>query len=243
MTQPALLLIDSVRKRFGAAEVLAGISLTIAPGEIFGLIGLNGVGKTTLIKIILDLLKKDSGTVAIGGVDHLQATSRAGLFYLPEKFMPSPMLTGHEYLALSAAFHRQSYRKSEGEEWAAKLDLAPAALRQTIRRYSKGMGQKLGLISALQSNAPLLLLDEPMSGLDPKARAYLKRALKAYCSEGRSIFFSSHILADMDEICQRIGVLHQGQLRFTGTPEEFKHRHQREGLSLEEAFLELIEAA
>ena len=233
--------IKTITKKYGNRAVLDDVSLKLVPGEIFGLIGLNGVGKTTLIKITLDLLKADKGSVEFFGESHNAANARRHICYLPEKFMPSPYLKGHEFLSLTASYYQRSYKNSEGESLAASLDLDPKALEQKIVRYSKGMGQKLGLISAFLSETPLLILDEPMSGLDPKARVYLKRVLQGYRDAGRTIFFSSHILADMEQICDRIAVLHDGKIIFNGTPDLFKKKYQAKGKTLEETFLSVLE--
>ncbi len=241
MTNPVT--IANLTKNYGGKAVLDAVNLSLNAGEIFGLIGLNGVGKTTMIKILLDLLKAESGIIEIFGEAHTQSKSRRHLCYLPEKFMPSPYLKGHEFLSLAAAYYHLPYTKAQGEAMAEELDLKPQALEQKISRYSKGMGQKLGLISALLSEAPLLVLDEPMSGLDPKARIYLKRALQAYRDKGRTIFFSSHILADMEQICDRIAVLHEGKILFIGTPAAFKDMYHSDGRSLEETFLSALESA
>ena len=239
--EKAPLEINGITKKYGKRKVLDGVDFKLAPGEIFGLIGLNGVGKTTLIKIILDLLKADKGNIQLFGEDHTIAKSRRHLCYLPEKFMPSPDLKGHEFLSLAASYYEKPYKKEQGQRMAESLDLDPKALQQKIARYSKGMGQKLGLISAFLSETPVLILDEPMSGLDPKARVYLKRVLQSYRDAGRTIFFSSHILADMDQICDRIAVLHAGNIVFTGTPEVFKKEYQAKGKTLEETFLSVLE--
>lgn len=233
--------ITQVQKAYAKKKVLKDISLELKPGEIFGLIGLNGVGKTTLIKIILDLLSADHGEVKLFAQSHKEARARRHLCYLPEKFQPSSYLKGSEFISLSADYYRKDYAPKEAEAYAKKLDLDPAALYQKVARYSKGMGQKLGLISAFISKAPLLILDEPMSGLDPKARVYLKRCLKDYVKQGNTVFFSSHILADMEQICDRIAVLHGGTLVFTGTPAEFKKKYKAKGADLEETFLRAIE--
>lgn len=235
------LAISDVAKTYGKKQVLKQISLALEAGEIFGLIGLNGVGKTTMIKILLDLLEPDKGTVKLFGQTHKQARARRHLCYLPEKFQPSPYLKGSEFVALSAAYYRTDYKHEEAEAMAEKLDLDPAALKQKVARYSKGMGQKLGLISAFVSKAPLLILDEPMSGLDPKARVFLKRCLKEYVKAGNTVFFSSHILADMEQICDRIAVLHRGTLVFTGTSAAFKKTYKAKGADLEETFLRAID--
>jgi ABC-2 type transport system ATP-binding protein len=234
----APLQVEHICKAFQRKPVLNEVSLSLNRGEIFGLIGLNGIGKTTLIKIILNLLKSDRGTASIFGVASHDEQARRALAYLPEKFQPSRYLKGHEYLELSLRFYQQPYDRAEGQRQAELLDLDPKALDRRVGSYSKGMGQKLGLLGALMSNTPLLLLDEPMSGLDPKARILLKRQLKAAREAGRTIFFSSHILADIDEICDRIAILHDGVFQFIGTSADFKARYAN--MTLEEAFLEAI---
>jgi ABC-2 type transport system ATP-binding protein len=129
--------------------------------------------------------------------------------------------------------------RSAAVDIAAKLDLDPAALDRYVRTYSKGMGQKLGLLGGFLVNAPLMILDEPMSGLDPRARVFLKDQLMAARASGRSIFFSSHILSDIEEICDRIGILHGSRIIFLGTPQEFVTQYAAP--SLERAFLKALE--
>jgi ABC-2 type transport system ATP-binding protein len=116
--------------------------------------------------------------------------------------------------------------------------LNPAVLTARVGSYSKGMGQKLGLVGAFLIDSPLLVLDEPMSGLDPRARIKLKEMLLSVKKKGKTVFFSSHILSDLDEICDRIGVIHEGKLFFIGTPADFKAKYQ--DASLEKAFLRSI---
>jgi ABC-2 type transport system ATP-binding protein len=236
---PDPLTINKIHKSFGPAKVLDEVSFNVKGGEIFGLIGLNGVGKTTLIKIMLDLLNADSGSCSFFNIDHKLTNSRENIAYLPEKFHPSPFLTGHEFLFLAMSYQKKIYHKELAIDMAIKLSLDPKALTQKIMRYSKGMGQKLGLLSIFLSQAPLLILDEPMSGLDPKARIQLKTMLLDYIGNNeKTIFFSSHILADIDEICHRIAVIDQGKLIFLGTPARFKKCYDE--LSLEQAFIKSI---
>lgn len=232
------LIVNQICKSFDGKVVLKPLSLTLQEGEIFGLIGLNGIGKTTLIKIILDLLTADSGEATIFGLPSSAVASRRNLSYLPEKFQPSRYLKGHEYLALSLSFYGKPYDHEVAREEAKIIDLDPDALDRLVGSYSKGMGQKLGLLGAIMVDTSLLILDEPMSGLDPKARILLKEKLKSLQKEGKTIFFSSHILADIDEICTRIGVLHNGELLFVGKPEEFKKSRNMQ--ALEPAFLDAI---
>jgi ABC-2 type transport system ATP-binding protein len=232
------LFLSQIHKAYQAKQVLQDISVELVSGEIFGLIGLNGAGKTTLIKIMLDLTQADAGDVLWFGQPAAQVEARRYLSYLPEKFQPSRYLKGSEYLSLSLAYYQMALDRDKARQWANLLDLDPDVLDQRVGRYSKGMGQKLGLLSAMLADRPVLLLDEPMSGLDPRARIRLKEALLAAKKEGKTIFFSSHILSDLDEICDRVAVLHEGVLRYIGSPAAF--RDTQKTRSLEQAFLASI---
>lgn len=228
----------NVTAGYGKRVVLRDISFTVSPSECFGLIGLNGIGKTTLIRSVLGL-KNTSGRISLFGVRNILASSRRNLIYLPERFHPSPQLYGWEYLSILAAYFDQAVDRSEAERIANGLDLEPAALSRKVRTYSKGMGQKLGLVGTFLVKAPLMILDEPMSGLDPRARVLLKDRLIDARRDGRTIFFSSHILADIQEICDRIGVIHAGRMIFLGTPGDFLERYR--AATLERAFLAALE--
>jgi ABC-2 type transport system ATP-binding protein len=232
------LTISNICKKYGSKDVLRDVSLEVNKGEIFGLIGLNGAGKTTLIKIILGLLQQDDGSASIFGIDSHAPNARTNLSFLPEKFQPSHYLKGKEFLSLTLSYYGIKYDHEEARDRAEQLNLDPKVLDWKITKYSKGMGQKLGLLSALLTKTPLLMLDEPMSGLDPSSRIYLKDSLLDYAKSGDTIFFSSHILSDIDEICNRIAVLHANKMIFVGTPEEFKKLHNEK--SLERTFLKAI---
>jgi len=236
---PAPLFIEDVHKSYDNRKVLEEIGFSLVPGEIFGLIGLNGAGKTTLIKIILDLVKSEQGKVQIFGMPSTNLNSRRQLSYLPEKFQPSRYLKGLEYLDLALSYYGKKLDVEQARNNAVHLDLDPRVLDARVGSYSKGMGQKLGLLGAFMMDASLLLLDEPMSGLDPRARIKLKDMLLAAKNQGKTIFFSSHILSDLDEICDRIGVIHNGRLVYIGTPGSFKKQYSE--ASLEKAFLRSIE--
>lgn len=231
--------VQSVHKSYGGQKVLEEISFSLVPGEIFGLIGLNGAGKTTLIKIILDLINSDAGNVQIFGTESTNIDARRRLSYLPEKFQPSRYLKGLEYLDLALSYYGKKLDPDEAKQNALELDLNPAVLEKRVGSYSKGMGQKLGLLGAFMVDSSLLVLDEPMSGLDPSVRIKLKNLLLSAKPFGKTIFFSSHILSDIDEICDRIGVIHAGKLFFIGTPADFKKQYGE--VSLEKAFLNSIE--
>jgi ABC-2 type transport system ATP-binding protein len=232
--EPAPLAITGLTKRY-RRPVLEGLSLTLEAGEIFALVGLNGAGKTTLFKLVLGLARADAGEAWLFGRPSHDAAARAAVSFLPERFQPSPLLTGREFVELTLAYYGERAERGPTAALADALAFPPALLDSRISTYSKGMGQKVGLISALLPARPLLVLDEPMSGLDPEARAALKARLRAESAAGRTVFFSSHMLADIDEICHRIGVLHDRRLIFTGTLAEFRRRHP--GETLEAAFL------
>jgi ABC-2 type transport system ATP-binding protein len=223
---------------YGKRTVISGIDFDLRQGEVFGLIGLNGVGKTTLIKSILGLGQAE-GYVSFFGQPIGPPQVRAKLAYLPEKFQPSALLRGWEFLKLTLDYFSLSLDRDAARAMCAGLDLDAEVLERNVRTYSKGMGQKLGLVGTLLTALPLLILDEPMSGLDPKARIMLKDRLLEYRATGRTVFFSSHILADIEEICGRIGIIHNGALIFLGTPAELIARHGAP--TLERAFLSAIE--
>jgi ABC-type multidrug transport system ATPase subunit len=236
---PHAIEIAGLCSRYGRTDVLEDITLNVHQGEIIGLVGLNGAGKSTLLKSILMLVVPTAGSVHLFGQPHDQPGSRAQLAYLPEKFQPPSHLPGHDFVRLSLAFYRRRVRRAVVCGLAEEIDLDPAALRKPISSYSKGMAQKLGILATLLTDRPLLILDEPMSGLDPKGRVLLKRQLSAARARGHTIFMSSHILADHDELCDRVAVLHRGRLGYVGSPAGLKE--SQGAPTLETAFLAAIE--
>lgn len=231
------LLIRDLRAAYGGDPVFDGLNLELRPGEIFGLVGLNGAGKTTLIRALLGLHKAE-GTVSLFGQPADRVAARRNLVYLPERYLPSPLLKGWEVLSLALSPYGQRLDRTKAVALCRGLDFDPALLDRLGRDYSKGMGQKLGLAAALLAERPLLILDEPMSGLDPRARIHLKNRLGDYRAAGRTVFFSSHVLADVEELCDRIAVLHDGRLAYGGAPEGLIA--QTGAGNLERAFLAVI---
>ena len=230
--------VDAISKSYGSHQVLDAISFDLKPGEIFGLVGLNGAGKTTLIKILLDLAEANAGKASIFGEPCSTVKARERISYLPEKFAPSRYLKGDEYLSLALYYYGKKLDKDAARKLAADLDLNPEVLGSKVGGYSKGMGQKLGLIGAFMVDQPFMILDEPMSGLDPRARIALKEVMLRARGEGKTLFFSSHILSDIEEICDRIGIIHDSKLVYLGTAAEFKPTFAES--TLERAFLKAI---
>jgi ABC-2 type transport system ATP-binding protein len=239
MTQPAVRF-DQVRKSYGRQTVLQGIDLDVAAGVTFGLVGINGAGKTTLIKCLLDFCHVDDGRIEIFGTRHTDSQSRARLAFLPERFMPPYFLTGRDFLNYMLALDERAASEDKLLAMFAALDLDAAALDKPVRSYSKGMTQKLGLAACLLAEPDLLILDEPMSGLEPLARARVKQLLRQLRDQGRTLFFTSHALSNVEEICEYMVVLHQGSLRFSGSPGELMLRHASD--TMEQAFLKCIES-
>ncbi len=214
------------------------IEFVISKGEYVGLVGVNGAGKTTLIKVILDFISVDKGRIEIFGRSHKETSARKALSFLPERFLPPHYLTGQNFLAYMAELNSVQLKDKDIKRIFEVLDLDISALKKFVRQYSKGMAQKLGLAASLLSQRPMLVFDEPMSSLDPKARAYLKRYLPGLKEQQVTLFFTTHLLADIDPICDRIIILHEGRLRFNGSPEQCCERYQT--TSLEEAYLRCI---
>ncbi len=216
----ALLECEQVCKRFGAERVLDQVSFRIDAGEAVALVGVNGAGKTTLLRGLLDLNRIDAGTVTIAGLPHTVTASRRGLSYLAERFSPPPFASGEEFLRHLLALHGRRLDLAAMAREAVALDLEPKVLQRRAREYSKGMAQKLGLLGCILADSPLLVLDEPMSGLDPKARALFKQRLAALRDAGAGLLFSSHLLVDVEALCNRMMVLDGGRLVFNGAPSE-----------------------
>ncbi|MAQ70936.1 MAG: ABC transporter family protein [Alphaproteobacteria bacterium] len=218
--------------------VANNISLDVQKGEIFGLIGLNGVGKTTLIKTILDLRGSPEETILIYGQNNHDMDTRKQISYLPERFDAPSFLSGIEFIKLTCDFYHHKVKEEDIEKLADMLALKKEFLRKKVDSYSKGMRQKLGLIATVLTPCQFLILDEPMSGLDPMARVRVKTLLKEIKGWGKTVFLSSHILADLDELCDNVAVLSNGNIVYRGTPE--KLRQDTKQKTLEHAFLKLI---
>jgi ABC-2 type transport system ATP-binding protein len=235
----ALVYIDQVDVAYGKQQVLFDISLAIEAGECYGLIGLNGAGKTTLIKTLLGLRQPLRGSITMFGSVQGQHAHKNRLAYLPEKFDPPAFLTGLEFIRFSLSLYKKKLSIDKAKEWAALFGLDDKALTQRVSTYSKGMRQKIGLMATMLTDVDLLILDEPMSGLDPRARAQVKDAIAAYQRSGKTVLICSHILSDLDELCAHIGIIHRGHLAYNGTPQDLRTQTGKD--NLERAFLSIID--
>lgn len=231
--------LNSLRVCYGDKTVVDGIDLQVKKGEIFGLIGLNGAGKTTIIKTVLGLREQNDGDVRVLDLAKGDIRAKKSLSYLPEKFEPPWFLTGMEFLKFSLSLYSADFDENKMLEAAKSLALDTEALKRRVNTYSKGMRQKLGIMGTLLNGAHLFILDEPMSGLDPQARALVKSMILDMKQEHQTVFLCSHVLADMDEICDRVAVLHKGKMDFIGAPADLKAQTNSD--NLEQAFLDYIE--
>lgn len=203
---------EDLTKRYGRQRGVEAVTLRVEPGERFGFLGPNGAGKTTFIRLVLGMLRPDAGRVRVLGHDlaaqRMAALSQIG--YLPGELELFPGLPGGRLLDMLAHLHpRPPVLRTELLD---VLDLAAADLRRRVREYSRGMKQKLGLVAALQHDPPVVILDEPTGGLDPVVQLRLLDWLAGRARAGRTVFFSSHILAEVETLCDRVAMIRDGRL-------------------------------
>lgn len=229
--------IVDVTKTYKNKKGIFDINLHVHAGEFCALIGVNGAGKTTLVKAIIGALFLDSGTIRIGGYPSFSLQAKKNIAFLPEVVEPLAYLRGQEYIALMARLSDKELDKEYLYRLCEDIAFEKKALQQRIATYSKGMKQKISLLATFLADTPIVILDEPMSGLDPLVRAKLKHFLLAQKGK-KTIFFASHILADVEELADSIAVMHEGKLIYRGTPGEFIKQHKSQ--DLESAFLDTI---
>ena len=222
--QPAVS-ISGLTKRYGKLTAVNGLHLDVAPGEILGFLGLNGAGKTTTIRILLDLLRPTSGHASVFGHDcqkgGLQVRAMVG--YLPGEMGIYPDLTGVEVLDLLVGLSGQGVDQRRRGELQERLELPDSDLRRKLREYSTGMKRKLGIIQAFQADPRLLILDEPTEGLDPLMQESFYQMLADAKRRGKTVFMSSHVLSEVERVCDRVALLRKGELVLLSTVEETRH--------------------
>lgn len=234
--------IIDLTKRFGRFKAVDCLNLNVKKGELFGFLGPNGAGKTTTIKMMAGLLQPTSGTVKLDGYDILRNPEEAKSLFglIPDRPFLYGKLTGHEFLEFTAALYkldpkRAKQRADELMEFFELLDWKD----ELIESYSHGMRQKLTMIAALLHQAPLLIIDEPMVGLDPKTSRMVKDLFRKMCQNGATLFISTHTLDLAQELCSRICIIQEGKVVAIGTMEELRHQASDHQGRLEAVFLKL----
>jgi len=229
----------------GRIKAVDDLTLTVKPGEIFGFLGPNGAGKTTTIKMIVGLLRPDAGRIVVEGHDVATdgLAAKQVTTYVPDYPAVYERLTGLEYLNFMGDVYGvpKAERLDRIGRWLEAFELA-SAVTNPIQSYSHGMKQKIVLAAALLPAPRVMVLDEPLVGLDPRAAFQIKEMFRDHCDQGKTLFFSTHIMEVAEKLCDRIGIIHKGRLVACGTMDELKALDRTEGgQSLEEIFLEVTE--
>lgn len=234
------ILISNLSKTYGTGKkrvhVVKNISLTVKKGTVFGFIGPNGAGKTSTIKMLVGLSRPTGGTITIKGGSPDDQHIKQKLGFMPESPLFYQYLTGFEFLDFVATLFKIPHKEAKIEHVLKEVNLLHAQDKR-IRAYSKGMLQRLGLAQAIINDPEILFLDEPLDGLDPLGRAEVKKIILELKKQGKTIFINTHILGDVSEICDMVGVIDNGEILAVDTPAKLSHGHR----DLEDAFVAMIE--
>lgn len=216
-----MLRMENITKRFGKVRALDGVHLEVRPGEIYGFIGPNGAGKTTAIRVLMGLIRADGGNATVFGKDVWKdaVEIHQRVAFVPGDVHLWPNLTGGEVIDLFLRLQSKD-KKETKEHWLRRFDLDPT---KKCRTYSKGNRQKVALVAAFSQEADLYILDEPTSGLDPLMEQVFQEALRERKEKGSSILLSSHILSEVEKLCDRVSIIRQGKIIETGTLSELRH--------------------
>ncbi len=233
---------DNVVRRYGRTLAVDGLKLTIPRGELFALLGPNGAGKTTTIRMLVGLLRPDAGQVRVCGIDCTKNPREASshLGYVPDEQFLYDKLSGRELLEFSGEMHglNAAALRDRIERESNRFELT-GFLDRLIETYSHGMRQRLIFATAMLHDPDVLVVDEPMVGLDPRSARVVKDLLRAEADAGKTVLMSTHTLAVAEEISNRIGILHHGKLDFLGTLDELRHTLAAPEKALEHLFLEM----
>lgn len=235
----------NLTKNYGSFIAVNGLNLKVEAGEIFGFLGRNGAGKTTTLKMIAGLEKPTTGTAVIGGFDICKESVKAKkiMGYVPDVPYLYHLLTGREFLEFMADMWQieEKHKKTNIEKYLQLLGLKEQA-DLLIDKYSQGMRQKIALAGALVHNPKLLVLDEPLTGVDAVTAKEIKGMIVNFARNGGTVFFSTHLMGVAEQLCTRIGIIANGRLIAVGTLDELrKQGSQKENKSLEDIFLQLVE--
>jgi len=217
---------ENLSRSYGSKPALVGLNLTVEPGEILGFLGPNGAGKSTTVKILTGMIRPDAGRALVAGfdvVEHpMEVKKRIG--YVPETATVYDGLTGSEYLELVAClYHLDSKTASSRRHELLELFGLTSAEDQRMSEYSKGMRQKVAIIAAMMHRPDVLIMDEPLDGLDANTARVIKELLKPMAGQGKTILLCSHILEVGDRMCSKIVIIDKGRLVASGTSEDLKH--------------------
>ena len=234
--------VKNISKSFGELQAIKKVSFSIEPGSLCGLVGPNGAGKSTLFKIFLGLLEADDGNIRIEGdvINFGDTNYKRKIGYAPESPQLYDYLTGIEFLQFIAAAKHFSVSEIEEEilKWIIFFDLT-GKKNELIKNYSQGMQRKISLCAALLGKPKILFLDEATNGLDPESSYKFKEYLRFYCQNGGTVLFSSHIIETVEYLCDRIIILHKGQIKQELTKDEWENLREK-GSSLEQMFIGLV---
>ena len=226
----------------GAVKAVKDLSLEVKTGELFGFLGPNGAGKTTTIKMMVGLLRPDAGEVLLGGVDARREplAAKALLGYCPDEPVLYDKMTGSRFLAFIADMFAVSGadRAARVQELAETFEMKDA-LTEIISSYSHGMRQKISLMAALLHDPQVLILDEPIVGLDPRAAFTLKETMRSLCRKGKTVFFSTHIMEVAERLCDRVGIISRGELIAAAPLSDLRRKAGEKDATLEKLFLEM----
>ncbi|MGA2480842.1 MAG: ABC transporter ATP-binding protein [Spirochaetia bacterium] len=236
----------ALSKTYGKGKVPAvkSLSLTVGKGELFGFLGPNGAGKTTTIKMIAGLLRPDAGAVFLNGIDARREPLRAKsiLGYCPDEPLLYERMSGARFLDFTADVYGVpgALRAARVRELAETFEVTDA-LGDLVATYSHGMRQKLSLVAALLHDPEVLVLDEPIVGLDPRAAFTLKETMRRLCAAGKTVFFSTHVMEVAERLCDRVGIISHGELLAAAPLEELRRKAGEQSATLEKLFLEMTD--
>ncbi|MEO0107405.1 MAG: ABC transporter ATP-binding protein [candidate division WOR-3 bacterium] len=221
-------------------DILKGITFDVYKGEVFGFLGPNGAGKTTTIKTITGLIKPDRGKIEVFGHPPYSLEAKKRIGFLPESPYFYEHLSGYEFLKIHSMLCNEKMNRNRLLELIDRVGLKKAA-DLPLRKYSRGMLQRIGIAQALVGEPDLLIFDEPLTGLDPIGRKEIKSLILKLKMEGKTVFFSSHILPDAEAVCDRIGIIIDGRIMQIGTLDDLLKKETRtDEISLEDWFFEQV---
>jgi ABC-2 type transport system ATP-binding protein len=237
-----MITITNLQKHYGHVMAVKDLTLHIPQGEFFGFLGPNGAGKTTTIKMLVGLLKPSAGSATIAGYDiqRFPQEAKQHIGFIPDRPFVYDKLSGREFLRFIGDLYGMDERSitTRGEDFLELFELLPWG-DELIESYSHGMRQKIAMSAALLHQPRVLVVDEPMVGLDPKGARLVKHILRSLCDRGTTIFMSTHTLEVAEQMCDRIGIIQAGEIIALGTKDELRQRVQGEALRLEDIFLQL----